>query len=90
MTAQRQQSWYSRVKETISDNVPVVIATATSIIAVGMMLKASNDADESARRNQEVLNNIEEKIQTAIEVPSIVRVEIGDDFELIGHGNRTD
>lgn len=90
MTAQRQQSWYSRVKETISDNIPVVIATATSIIAVGMMLKASNDADESAKRNQEVLNNIEEKIQTAIEVPSIVRVEFGDDFELIGHGNRTD
>lgn len=90
MTAKRQQSWYSRVKETISDNIPVVIATATSIIAVGMMLKASNDADESARRNQEVLDNIEEKIQTAIEVPSIVRVEFGDEFELIGHGNRTD
>lgn len=90
MTAQRQPSWYSRVKETISDNIPVVIATATSIIAVGMMLKASNDVDVSARRNQEVLDNIEEKIQTAIEVPSIVRVEFGDDFELIGHGNRTD
>lgn len=90
MTAKRQQSWYSRVKETISDNIPVVIATATSIIAVGMMLKASNDADESAKRNQEVLDNIEEKIQTAIEVPSIVRVEFGDEFELIGHGNRTD
>lgn len=90
MTAQRQQSWYSKVKESISDNIPVVIATATSIIAVGMMLKASNDVDESAKRNQEVLDNIEEKIQTAIEVPSIVRVEFGDDFELIGHGNRTD
>jgi hypothetical protein len=68
----------------------VVIATATSIIAVGMMLKASNDVDESTRRNQETLDNIEEKIQTAIEVPSIVRVEFGDEFELIGHGNRTD
>lgn len=90
MTAQRSQSWYSKIKNTLSDNIPVVIATATSIIAVGMMLKASNDVDESTRRNQETLDNIEEKIQTAIEVPSIVRVEFGDEFELIGHGNRTD
>lgn len=90
MTAQRVPSWYNRIKNTLSENIPVVIATATSVIAVGMMLKASNDADESAKRNQAVLDNIEEKIQVAIEVPSIVRVEIGDNFELIGHGNRTD
>lgn len=90
MTAQRVPTWYDRVKNTLSDNVPVILATATSIIAVGMMMKASNDADESAKRNQEVLDNIEEKILTAMEVPSIVRVEIGDNLELIGHGNRTD
>jgi hypothetical protein len=90
MTAQRVPSWYNRIKNTLSENIPVVIATATSVIAVGMMLKASNDADESARRNQTVLDNIEEKIQIAMEVPSIVRVEIGDNFEVIGHGNRTD
>lgn len=90
MVAKKQQSWYSRAKEALSENIPVVIATATSMIAVGMMLKASNDADLSSKRNQQVLDNIEEKIQTAIEVPSIVRIEIGDDFELIGHGNRTD
>lgn len=90
MTAKREQTWYSRLKDTVSDNIPVIIATATSIIAVGMMLKASNDAEEATKRNQEVLDTIEEKIQTAIEVPSIVKVEIGDNFELIGHGNRTD
>lgn len=90
MTAQRVPSWYNRIKNTLSENIPVVIATATSVIAVGMMLKASNDADESARRNQTVLDNIEEKIQIAMEVPSIVRVELGDNFEVIGHGNRTD
>jgi hypothetical protein len=89
-----QPNWLQRLKrdhidpivESISDNLPIIVATATTAVAVGIALKASNDAEHT----KEVLASIEEKINTAIEAPTIVRVELGDDFELYGQGNRTD
>lgn len=89
-----QPNWLQRLKrdhidpivESISDNLPIIVATATTAVAVGIALKASNDAEHT----KEVLASIEEKINTAIEAPTIVRVELGDDLEVYGQGNRTD
>lgn len=89
-----QPNWLQRTKrdyfdpivDTVSDNLPIIIATVSTTVAVVLAVKASNDAEHT----KEVLSSIEERINTAIEVPSIVRVEIGDDFELYGRGNRTD
>lgn len=98
MTAQREHPWYKRLKRTcidptmdlISDNLPNILAVGTTIAAVGIMIKASSNADEAIKRNEEILASIEDKIQTAIEAPTIVKVELGDDIEVIGYGNRTD
>ena len=89
-----QPNWLQRLKrdhidpivESISDNLPIILATASTAVAVGIALKASNDAEHT----KEVLASIEEKINVAIEAPTIVRVELGDDIELYGQGNRTD
>lgn len=89
-----QLNWLQRLKrdhidpivETISDNLPIIVAVSTTAVAVGIALRASNDAEHT----KEVLASIEEKINTAIEAPVIVKVEIGDDLELYGSGTRTD
>lgn len=98
MTLQRELTWYERLKknhlepiaDVISDNLTNIIAITTAIVAVGVAVKASNDADDTAKRNNDILESIENKLQTAIEVPTIVKVELGDDLEFIGLGNRTD
>lgn len=72
--------------ETISVNMPIIVATSATIVAVGIAIKASNDAEHT----KEVLSVIEEKINIAIAAPTLVRVDIGDDLELWGEGNRTD
>lgn len=81
---------YNRYKTIITDNLPTVIVTATSIAVVGLAIKTANDAEEASRLNKDILASIEEKISTAIEAPTIVKVELGDEIELIGRGNRTD
>lgn len=87
-------NWYQRIKrdhidpivEVVKDNLPTIIAITSTAVVVGAVMKAANDAEHT----REVLSNIEEKIQVAIESPTIVKVELGDDIELHGTGNRTD
>lgn len=71
---------------TISDNLPVILTVTSTAIAVGIAMRAANDAEHT----KDVLASIEEKINVAIEAPVIVKVELGEDIELYGHGNRVD
>ncbi len=96
--AERALTWYERLKrdhidpvvEVISDNIPTIIAIGTSVAVVGLALQAVNDAEQTNAESKATLRSIEEKLQTAIETPSIVKVELGDEIEFIGYGNRTD
>lgn len=78
---------------TLKENMGTVIAVGSTIIAVGALLKSSNSSDsinESLEHQRAMLDIIEEKIAIAIEAPTIVKVEIGDEMELFGLGNRVD
>lgn len=96
--AERALTWYERLKrdhidpvvEVISNNLPAIIAVGTSVAVVGIALQAVNDAEQTNSESKATLRAIEEKLQTAIETPAIVKVELGDDMELIGYGNRTE
>lgn len=70
----------------LSDNLPVILTVTSTAIAVGIAMRAANDAEHT----KDVLAAIEEKINVAIEAPVIVKVELGDDIEVYGHGNRVD
>lgn len=88
-----QVNWFNRVKQAVNDNIPVIVtlgAVATATVAVVYAKEAMDSLEESTIANKQALRNIEETIQVAIEAPTIVKVEIGDDIELIGMGNRTD
>lgn len=90
----KQFKWVQKLKHdhldpivsTISDNLPVILTVTSTAIAVGIAMRAANDAEHT----KDVLAAIEEKINVAIEAPVIVKVELGDDIELYGHGNRVD
>lgn len=83
-------NWYKKVKEAVRDNIPVIVTIGTAAATVAAVMYAKEEFDESVKDQNERLKNIEEKITTAIEAPTIVKVEIGDEIELIGTGNRTD
>lgn len=88
-----QVSWYKRVKQAVEQNIPVIVTVGAAITAGAAALYVRDLADdiaESSEASKEALRSIEQSIQTAIECPTIVKVEIGDDIELIGHGNRID
>jgi len=95
---EKERNWYDRMKrehinpvtKALSENIPTIVAVTTSLIALGLMIKSSTDAEESNKKTKDILENIENKIETAIEAPTIVRVELGDDMELFGTGNRTE
>lgn len=82
--------WYKKVKQAVRDNVPVIVTIGTTVAAVAAVMYVKDELDETVRGNNELLKTIEEKIAIAIETPQIVKVEIGDDIELYGKGNRTD
>lgn len=82
--------WYKKVKQAVRDNVPVIVTIGTTVAAVAAVMYVKDELDEAVRGNNELLKTIEEKIAIAIETPQIVKVEIGDDIELYGTGNRTD
>lgn len=82
--------WYKKVKQAVRDNVPVIVTIGTTVAAVAAVMYVKDELDEAVRGNNELLKTIEEKIAIAIETPQIVKVEIGDDIELYGKGNRTD
>lgn len=88
-----KQSWISEVYTAFKENLPTVLAVATSIAAVTVMLKtAQHSADvaaESAKRGEEILRHIEDSIDDVIDMPQVVKVELGDDIEVIGTGRRT-
>lgn len=79
-------NWYKRVKQAVQDNIPVIVTIGTTVAAVAAAVHAKDSFD----RNTELLKTIEEKIANAIEAPTIVKVEIGNDLELYGTGNRVD
>jgi hypothetical protein len=86
-------NWYTKLKKAVDDNIPVIVTIGATITAVAALMQAKDAQDElnqTVKDNNELLKTIEEKIAVAIEAPTIVKVEIGDDFELIGMGNRTD
>lgn len=86
-------NWYKKLKQAVDDNIPVIVTIGATITAVAALMQAKDAQDElnqTVKDNNELLKTIEEKIAVAIEAPTIVKVEIGDDIELIGTGNRTD
>lgn len=82
--------WYKKVKQAVRDNVPVIVTIGTTVAAVAAVMYVKDELDEAVKGNNQLLKTIEEKIAIAIETPQIVKVEIGDDIELYGTGNRTD
>lgn len=93
----RAESWYNRVKsnglmDTLAESIPAIAITA-SLVAVGFAVRTTMDNNDvlaaSVAKNNQLLSIIEEKIATAIEAPTIVKVELGDDIELYGFGDRT-
>lgn len=86
-------NWYKRIKQAVQDNIPVIVTVGTTLVAVAAVVHAKESSDtlsDTVERNSELLKTIEEKISIAMEAPTIVKVEIGDDIELFGMGNRTD
>lgn len=86
-------NWYKKLKQAVDDNIPVIVTIGATITAVAALMQAKESHDElhqSVKDHNELLKTIEEKIAVAIEAPTIVKVEIGDDLELYGTGNRTD
>lgn len=91
-------SWWDRVKnkhidpmvDAVSENIPTVLAIGSSLVAVGLVIKTNKDLETANRRQQVVLDNIESKVEAAIEAPTIVKVEFGDELEYIGRGSRVD
>ncbi len=83
-------NWYTSVKKAVNENIPVIVTIGTTMAAVAAMLYVKEELEETVRGNNELLKTIEEKIAVAIEAPSIVKVEIGDNIEIFGTGNRTD
>ena len=57
------------------------------------MMHTSNESvhvvQEATRKNEELLRHIEETIEDAVELPQIVKVELGDDIEVVATGRRT-
>lgn len=96
----RAESWYNNVKknyiipftDTVSENIPAIAAVA-SMVAVGIAVKTNMDNNDgiaaSVEKNNQLLSIIEEKIGIAIEAPTIVKVELGDELEFFGVGDRT-
>ncbi|ABY63082.1 hypothetical protein ST201phi2-1p254 [Pseudomonas phage 201phi2-1] len=85
-----KDNWYNRVKKAVQENIPVIVTIGTTVAAVAAVMYAKDELDETVKGNNELLKTIEEKIAIAIESPTIVKVEIGDEIELFGTGNRTD
>lgn len=95
------KSWYGRFKDNylaplgdaLAENVPTILAVTTTIAAVAVMMHTSNESvhvvEEATRKNEELLRHIEETIEDAVELPQIVKVELGDDFEVVATGHRT-
>lgn len=87
------EDWFSRVKTSLKENIPTVLAVATTIAAVTVLVKTANDSvtvtEQAAERSEEILRHIEDSIDDAIDMPQIVKVELGDDIEVIGTGRRT-
>lgn len=86
-------NWFQRVKKAVDENIPVIVtigATITAVAAILHMKESNDDIKNTVTTSNELLKTIEEKIAIAIEAPTIVKVEIGDDLELFGTGNRTD
>jgi len=83
-------NWYKRVKQAVQENIPVIVTLGTTMAAVAAVLYAKEEIEETVKGNNELLKVIEEKIAIAIEAPTIVKVEIGDEIEVFGTGNRTD
>jgi hypothetical protein len=94
-------SWYKRFKDNylvpfgdvIVENAPTILAVTTTIAAVAVMMHTSNESvhvvEEATRKNEELLRHIEETIEDAVELPQIVKVELGDDIEVVATGHRT-
>lgn len=93
--------WYKRFKDNylvpfgdvLSENAPTILAVTTTIAAVAVMMHTSNESvhvvEEATRKNEELLRHIEETIEDAVELPQIVKVELGDDIEVVATGHRT-
>lgn len=88
-----RKCWFSEVVDSVKENIPTVLAVATSIAAITVMLRTAQHAvdvaTESAKRGEEILRHIEDSIDDVIDMPQVVKVELGDDIEVIGTGRRT-
>lgn len=77
----------------VKDNIPTILAIGTTMAAVFYMHRMTSEVvhnvDEATAYNNEVLHRVEELIEDAIDMPQIVKVEIGEDLEVIGTGRRT-
>lgn len=94
-------SWFGKVRKEIlnpmgralKENIPTILALATSAVAITVMLRSAHGvqdvAEAAAEQAKEILRHIEDSIDDAIDMPQIVKVELGDDIEVIGTGRRT-
>lgn len=86
-------NWFNKIKKAVEENIPVIVTIGATVTAVAAIIQAKESSDElkqSVTNSNQLLRIIEEKITVAIEAPTIVKVEFGDDLELYGTGNRTD
>lgn len=95
------KTWFGNFKDnylvpigdTLAENVPTILAVTTTIAAVAVMMHTSSESvhvvEEATRKNEELLRHIEETIEDAVELPQIVKVELGDDIEVVATGHRT-
>lgn len=95
------ESWFTRIKhdvmgpaaDTLKRNLPAVLAVGTSVAAIALMVKTSQDAaatvESATDAYRETIRHMEETLDDAIDMPQVVRVELGDDIEVIGTGHKT-
>lgn len=97
----KEKTWFQKLKDdyinpttdVLGNNFSTILAVGTTIAAVAVMMHTSNESvhavEEATKKNDDLLRHIEETIEDAVELPQIVKVEIGDDYEVIGSGHRT-
>jgi hypothetical protein len=77
------------LKENSVQIAGVVIAGATLFVMARATNVMIHDLEAKTLEANEVLRHIEDMVDDALDMPQVVKVELGDDIEVIGHGRHT-